>query len=617
MKLKSMKNNSAIGIFSNHIVSRSFSILSKIDRVKIFILIFIQISLSFLDLAGVAIIGMIGALTINGSASREPGNRVSRVLEFLNLENLELSQQVAILGLAAAALLVTKTLLTIYLTRKTMFFLGNRAALITKDLIYRLLNQSLQEIRQRSVQQNVYLITGGVHQITNGIISAVISLSADLILLLVLFSGLFYIDTTVALLTTFIFTGIALALYLLMHKRAKKLGERQASLTVRGIEMIQEILGSFREVVGGRRSYYSESIGKKQHQLARNQAEMAFLPTISKYVLEITIVLGFLVISAVTFNSNDAARSVAILSVFLASSTRIGPAILRIQQVSIAIKSASGAAVPTLDLIEKLSKQEMNKEKVNKFNNMHSNFESKVIVEGVNFTYDENSEPTLTGINLNIKPGDTVALVGRSGSGKTTLADVILGILIPNDGQVRISGLKPTEIYQKYPGAIAYVPQEVFIANGSVRVNVCLGFNIDEISDELIWEVLDIAQLKDVVEKLPQQLDTLIGDRGSKLSGGQRQRLGIARSLITKPELLVLDEATSALDSQTELNLTDSIFNAKGKSTLIIIAHRLSTVKKSDLVVYMDSGKVISSGTFDQVRAQVPDFDSQAKLLGF
>jgi ABC-type multidrug transport system fused ATPase/permease subunit len=377
-------------------------------------------------------------------------------------------------------------------------------------------------------------------------------------------------------------------------------------------------LGSFREaVVGGRRSYYSESIGKKQHQLARNQAEMAFLPTISKYVLEITIVLGFLVISAVTFNSNDAARSVAILSVFLASSTRIGPAILRIQQVSIAIKSASGAAVPTLDLIEKLSKQEMNKEKVNKFNNMHSNFESKVIVEGVNFTYDENSEPTLTGINLNIKPGDTVALVGRSGSGKTTLADVILGILIPNDGQVRISGLKPTEIYQKYPGAIAYVPQEVFIANGSVRVNVCLGFNIDEISDELIWEVLDIAQLKDVVEKLPQQLDTLIGDRGSKLSGGQRQRLGIARSLITKPELLVLDEATSALDSQTELNLTDSIFNAKGKSTLIIIAHRLSTVKKSDLVVYMDSGKVISSGTFDQVRAQVPDFDSQAKLLGF
>ena len=613
-----MKNNPLILIFSNHIVSRSFSILSKTDRVKIFILIFIQTSLSFLDLAGVAIIGMIGAITINGSASREPGNRVSRVLEFLNLENLELSQQVAILGLAAAALLVAKTLLTIYLTRKTMFFLGNRAALITKDLIYRLLNQSLQEIRQRSAQQNVYLITGGVHQITNGIISAVISLSADLVLLLVLFSGLFYIDTTVALLTTFIFTGIALVLYLLMHKRAKKLGERQASLTVRGIEMIQEILSSFREaVVGGRRSYYSESIGKKQHQLARNQAEMAFLPTISKYVLEITIVLGFLVISAVTFSSNDAARSVAILSVFLASSTRIGPAILRIQQVSIAIKSASGAAVPTLDLIEKLSKQEMNKEKVNKFNNMHSNFESKVTVEGVNFTYDENSEPTLTGINLNIEPGDTVALVGRSGSGKTTLADVILGILIPNDGQVRISGLKPTEIYQKHPGAIAYVPQEVFIANGSVRVNVCLGFNVDEISDELIWEVLDIAQLKDVVEKLPQQLDTLIGDRGSKLSGGQRQRLGIARSLITKPELLVLDEATSALDSQTELNLTDSIFNAKGKSTLIIIAHRLSTVKKSDLVVYMDNGKVISSGTFDYVRAHVPDFDSQAKLLGF
>jgi len=613
-----MKNNPVIEIYSNHIVSRSFSILSKIDRIKIIILIFIQISLNFLDLAGVAIIGMIGALTINGSASREPGNRVGRVLEFLNLENLELSEQVAILGFAAAALLITKTLLTIYLTRKTMFFLGNRAALITKNLIYRLLNQSLQEIRRRSVQENVYLITGGVHQITNGIISAVISLSADVILLLVLFSGLFYIDTVVALLTTFIFTGIALTLYLLMHKRAKKLGERQASLTVRGIEMIQEILGSFREaVVGGRRSYYSESIGRKQHQLARNQAEMAFLPTISKYVLEITIILGFLVISAVTFNNNDAARSVAIISVFLASSTRIGPAILRIQQISISIKSAAGAAVPTLDLIEKLSKQQINRDKVNKFNNVHLNFEGTVIVEHVNFTYDENREPTLTGINLNIKPGNTVALVGRSGSGKTTLADVILGILLPSDGEVKISGLKPTQIYQIHPGAIGYVPQEIFIANGSVRVNVCLGFDVDEISDDLIWEALDIAQLREVVEKLPQQLDTLIGDRGSKLSGGQRQRLGIARSLITRPKLLVLDEATSALDSQTELNLTDSIFNSKGKSTLLIIAHRLSTVKKSDLVVYMDNGRVISSGTFEQVRTQVPDFDSQAKLLGF
>lgn len=571
-----------------------------------------------MDLAGVAIIGMIGALTINGSASREPGNRVSRVLESLNLENLELSRQIAILGLVAAVVLIVKTLLTIYITRRTMFFLGNRAALITKDLIYKLLNQSLQEIRQRSIQENIFLITGGVYQITNGIISAVVSLSADIILLIVLFAGLFYVDSLVALITTLIFTGIALLLYLFTHKRAKKLGERQASLTIRGIEMIHEILGSFREsVVGGRRAYYSESIGRKQHQLARNQAELAFLPTISKYVLEITIVLGFLVISAVAFNNNDAARSVAILSVFLASSTRIGPAVLRIQQVSISMKSAAGAAYPTLDLIQKLSKQQINRDKVKKFNNIHSDFEGTVIVKDVNFTYSNNREQTLLGINLNIQPGTTVALVGRSGSGKTTLADVILGILVPNDGVVRISGLEPTEIYQTYPGAMAYVPQEVFIANGSIRVNVCLGFDVNEISDELIWEALDIAQLKDVVEKLPQQLDTLIGDRGSKLSGGQRQRLGIARSLITKPKLLVLDEATSALDSQTELNLTDSIFRAKGKSTQIIIAHRLSTVKKSDLVVYMDNGKIISCGTFDQVRAQVPDFDSQAKLLGF
>jgi len=612
MKFKFSLNN-----FSTNIVIRSLNILAAPDRIKVLFLIIIQITLSFLDLAGVAVIGMIGALTINGSSSRPSGDRVNSVLNFLQINNFELAKQVAILGVIAATLLIGKTISTIYLTRRTMFFLGNRASEITKDLIYKILNQSHQEIQKKSLQENVYIITGGVANITNGIISATISLAADTVLLLIMLIGLIYVDINLAFLTILIFGGIAIILYKATHLRAKNLGTRQMNLSIKSIEMIQEIIGSFREaVIGGRRSFYAHEIGKSQKSLARNQAELAFLPTITKYVLEVTVVIGFLLISAVTFSQNNAARSVAIISVFLAASTRIAPAILRIQQVSISIKSAASSAIPTISLIEALKTKNIVKEAVNKFTSIHKDFVPKISLRNINFTYDGNNKETLKNICLEVKPGEIVALVGKSGSGKTTLVDIITGVLAPNTGESTISDIKSSDVSRKFPGAISYVPQDIFISNGSIRSNICLGFEINEISDEEIWQALDTAQLFDVVNRLPEKLDNLIGDRGSKLSGGQRQRLGIARALITKPQVLILDEATSSLDSQTELDVSESILNLAGDVTVIIIAHRLSTVQKSNTVVYIDNGEIKSFGSFSKVRTEIPDFDLQAKLLG-
>lgn len=598
-------------------IYKSLKLLSKNDRIKVLLLVFIQISLSLFDLAGVAAIGMIGALTINGTSSQQPGDRVSRFLEILQIDNFSLTKQVAVLGIFAATLLVSKTLSTIYLTRRTMFFLGNRAALITQELIYKILNQSLQEIQKRSIQENVYLVSGGVTNITNGIIASLISLVADSFLLVTMLIGLYFVDPLVATLTILIFGGIALMLYLLTQVRAKTLASKQTQLSIRSIEMIHEVIGSFRQaVIGGRRTFYSQEIGKHQSVLARSQAELSFLPTISKYVLEITIVLGFLIISTVTFSQNNAPRSIAIISIFLASSTRIGPAILRIQQVAILIKSSSSAASPTLILIDRLNKQKIIRDKPNQFTRYHNDFLPMVNINNLQFTYEGNSSPTLKDINLEVNPGETLALVGKSGSGKSTLADLIIGVLSPEVGEVKISNLASSKVPNIFPGAIAYVPQDIFIINGSIRSNICLGFNNNEISDDEIWEALSTAQIFDVVDKLPNKLETLIGDRGSKLSGGQRQRLGIARALITKPKLLILDEATSSLDSQTELEISESIFDLGKDVTIIIIAHRLSTVKKSKLVAYLENGRIVSIGTFDQVRKSVPNFDLQARLLG-
>ena len=612
MMIKSLRN-----YVITSVAIRALKVLNTKDRYKVALLAFIQIMLSFLDLAGVAVVGMIGAITINGSASRSPGDRVASILELLQIENFELTKQVSILGVLAATLLIGKTISTIYLTRRTMFFLGHRASRITQELIYKMLNQSFQEMQKRSVQENVYIFTGGVTTITNGIISAFISLVSDLVLLLVMISGLFYVDPKTALLSISLFGLISLVLYRLTHARAEILGKKQISYSIKSIELIHEVIGSFREaLIGGRRSYYSQQIGKSQNSLTRNQAELSFLPTISKYVLEVTVVIGFLVISAVTFSSNSAARSVAVISVFLAASTRMAPAILRIQQVAITIKSAAVAAMPTLNLIEKYGAKNTPKDNINHFKNIHNGFVPSIDIKNVTFTHGENEKPTLENINLEISPGQIIALVGRSGAGKTTFADLIIGVLEPAVGEINISGIKSSEISRFFPGAISYVPQDVFISNGTIRSNICLGFDPFDVPEDCVWEALKMAELAEFVNKLPNKLDAIVGDKGSKLSGGQRQRLGIARALLTKPEIVVLDEATSSLDSQTEQNITESILKLGGKVTVIIIAHRLSTVKNADVVAYLEGGKLKSVGSFDTVRGNVPDFDKQAKLLG-
>jgi ABC-type multidrug transport system fused ATPase/permease subunit len=249
------------------------------------------------------------------------------------------------------------------------------------------------------------------------------------------------------------------------------------------------------------------------------------------------------------------------------------------------------------------------------FNNTHAQFEPIVRVENLNLKY-ESSGFSLKNISLEINKGESVAIVGASGSGKTTLVDIILGLINPDSGSVTISGETPQRAIQKWDGAIAYVPQDVFVINKTVRENLTLGYDSKSVPDNSITFALDTASLNDFVNSLPNGVNTEVGERGASLSGGQRQRLGIARALITDPHLLVLDEATSALDGETELRIAESINKLKGKCTVIMIAHRLSSIRNADKVIYMDGGRILAIGTFAQVRAQVPDFDKQAGIMG-
>ena len=599
-------------------IGRAARLLTPSDRRKVSVVVVIQIILGGLDLLGVALIGVVGALAVSGVQSQKPGNRVSAVLNFIGLDGFDFQTQTALLGLTAGLILVGRTVLSVFFTRKALFFLGRRGAAISANLTSRVLAQSLLAVQQRTSQETLYALTSGVGSITLGLLGSVVTMASDVSLLVVLAIGLVVVDPTVAISSFLFFMLIAVILHRVMSGRAMRLGTKQSELSIQSNEKIVEVLSSYREsLVRNRRSYYAQQIGKIRFDLANVNAELAFMPNVSKYILETTVVLGALLLSAAQFLLQDAGHAVGTLAIFLAAGTRIAPAILRVQQGLLLIRASAGSALPTLDLAESLANIKASEVKESEtLETEHEGFSGSIDIRDATFTYPGKSEPAISNVSLRVNPGSFVAFVGPSGAGKTTIVDILLGILPPQSGSVQISDVDPMSAITKWPGAIAYVPQDVAIASGSFRENIALGFPIELASDEAVLTPLQVAHLDDFVLSTPHGLDTEVGERGAKVSGGQRQRLGIARALFTKPKLLVLDEATSALDAETESNVSLAISSLRGNTTVVMIAHRLATVRNADLVVYLDQGQALAQGTFDEVRAAVPDFDRQAQLLG-
>lgn len=591
--------------------------MSLKDRRKIILVTILQIFINLLDLVGVAVVGVLGALTITGIRSQQPGTRVSALLSTLQLEGIEFQKQVAILGGLAMFALIIRTVLSIYFTKRTLRFLANRSALISGDLVSKLLSRPLLEIQTRSTQENLYAVTTGVSIITVGVIGSLVMSVADVSLLVIMIAALFVVDPTVSVTTTLLFGAIGFGLYRFMHVRVASIGATQMDLSIKGNDSILDALNSYRElVVSNRRGAAAQKILKQRLALANLTADLQFMPTLSKYLIESTVVLAAVIISAIQFLLQDSTRAIATLAVFLAAGSRIAPAVLRLQQNSLQIRNSLAASSSTLEILEEYKNLKTLDVNNSRTNQQYSGFRPSVSVRNVNFSYPGTTTEVLKNINLEVSPGDFVAITGISGSGKSTLVDLILGVMEPKSGEIKISGTSPLDAFKEWPGAVGYVPQDVYLIQGTVRDNFEIGLNESQNQDDGYIKALIDAKMEFIFSSPNLGLDTLVGENGTKLSGGQRQRLGIARALTTSPQLLVLDEATSSLDSETESELTESIQALKGSSTIIMIAHRLSTVRQADKVVYLNEGRIQAIGTFEEVRSLVPNFDNQAKLMG-
>lgn len=610
-------------------IRASLGLLSQRERRRLALITGAQMSTAFLDLFGVLLIGLVTALSLSTMSSAPLPVIVESAIETLGLTQKDPVTSALTLATIAGMLLILKSVLNMLLTRRTLKFLANKQAAVSGRLAAGLLSRHLLRVQQQSSQQTVYTLTQGVAFATVGILGQASIALAEISLLVVLGVGVLAISPLVTVFTIVFFVIITFAMQRALAAQAGRRGLLAASLTVQSVETVQEALRTYREaVVSQRRGLYVQRFQKLCQQTASNNARMAFVALVPKYVLEIAMVCGAGVLAVSQLLTKDLSAAVAIIAVFLAAGSRIVPAILRIQGASLAIRNAAGQAQPTYNLARELNLEEANSVSAESLGSIdpaaiqahlqrgHQEFDGSIAISSVDVSYPGTGAPALAAVSLNVPAGSSLAIVGPTGAGKSTLADLILGVLIPDSGVTLIGGFTPAEAIKNSPGAVGYVPQDVAMVNGTVRENVALGFPVEIIDDEWVWDALKRAHLGKFLRDSREGIDTLIGEHGIKLSGGQRQRLGIARALYTRPKLLVLDEATSALDAETEKAIAQTLKELEGAVTTVTIAHRLATIRHCDLVVYLEAGRVQAQGSFNEVRAVAPQFDRQAQLLG-
>lgn len=599
-------------------VSAINTLLSRKDKFRIQLIILAQTFLSFMDLLGVVAFGLMAVATLSGDSIESSNSLLGSIFQKLALDEYP-SEDVAIfLAFVGCTIFISRTLISVYLTKRILLYLSNRGADITSGLLVKLLTKPVVQIQKRGMQETIFSLTTGVEYLTLHVLGTLMILVSDISLLLILISGLLVIDFQTALATVLYLGLTGLFLYSAVHKRAQRFGERATEGSIKSNSKISEIFLSLREIqVRNRVNFYAKEIKYERLQLAKSTSILAYLPYVSKYVIETAVIVGVLFVGILQYFFGTQENGIGTVAVFLAAGTRIAPAVLRVQQGLLHIKSHAAKSLPTLELITEVNDQSTQGERIENYSFDYIGFVPSVELSNVSFTYQGSQEATLKNITLEIKPNSSVAIVGKSGAGKSTLVDLILGILEPNSGVVSMSNFSPKECIEKWPGAIAYMPQQVSIFNRTIRENIAVGYPKELATVERINKLLADSFLLEFVESLEAKAETQAGENGSQISGGQRQRLSLARSLFTSPKLLVLDEATSALDVETESEISAMLNELKSSCTVVLIAHRLNTIKRCDTVVYLDNGRIIAQGTFQEVRTLVPEFDRQISLEDF
>ncbi|MCI6920197.1 MAG: ABC transporter ATP-binding protein/permease [Lachnospiraceae bacterium] len=566
-----------------------FTKKEKIRLAGVFLLILIG---SFMELLGVSVfLPFIQVLMEPEMVQSEVSLR--RIYEMFHFQSTD-QFLIALGGMICIVYILKNSYLIMMQNAMLKFSYKTRMQLATKLLSTYMaepytfhLNRNISEL-QRSLQYD----TGQFMQLIN----ASLQVLAEIAVVMCLGVYLFYTSPTISIVILGLVVICVGFFTLLSRKYSRRIGKQNEAYNAQLYQWINQSLGGIKEVkVLNRESFFVDSYKDVYKKLIKGAKNNEMLATIPKYILETVCIVGMIiaVIVKLLWGRRDLTAFVVQMSAFAVASFRLLPSVGKINAYVNSImycRPALDLIYDDLKAIEDFVPEEQEEIK-HKVETWH--LKEKIELQNISYTYDDADKEVLSNIELTIHKGETIALIGSSGAGKTTLADVFLGLLIPQKGHILVDGKNIYDHMDSWHHMLGYIPQSIYLSDDTIRNNVAFGIRDEDIDDAAVEEALKKAQLYDFVQTLDKGMNTFVGDRGVRLSGGQRQRIGIARALYFDPEILVLDEATSALDNETETAVMEAIESLKGLKTMVIIAHRLTTIRNADKIYEVTEGQAV------------------------
>ena len=600
------------------VARKSLSLLTPRQRVGYVLLLSMRILTNLLDVAGVAAIGVLAAAGAGGFL----GEPDSAFLGF-TIQLGSPSSLLQVMGFVAG-IFVAKAILSILMLRALVLFLARIEVAAANQIAAHLFSSGLGQMRKYSKSEFQWAVTLSTSVTFSGILGSVGVLFTETGLLVLMVVFFFFVDPAAAIGITLYFLFVILVFQLAINKSLKRAGTRLATGSVGVTQAALDLFDGFKEVsVLQKQPFYLSRFADARWTQAAGDATIRFLSATPRFFVETALVLGALGFVAWQLLRGELEDGLVAAGVFLTGGVRIMAALLPLQNSFAALKSqAEQARLGQEILLDAKTFRDalplgVEVDEVEKKKVLDGRSGLAVSFERVSFTHAGNETPTIDDLSISIRPGGYIALVGPSGAGKTTIADLMLGLYEPGSGAVLVEGIPAHILRKSIPGLLSYVPQRPGLVSGTLAENVALGVPSDSIDRLRVEAVLTQAQLGEFISTLPQGIDTLLGKHADSLSGGQIQRLGLARALYTSPRLIILDEATSALDAGAEASISSTILQLAEATTVVVIAHRLSTVQRAERVFVIDGGKLAGSGTFAELRKSVPMIQEYVRLMSF
>lgn len=593
-------------------LSRFLYVLAA-SRKKLLILVVSAIVAAFFEAMGIGMVGPFIALVTNPQWTEQ----YPWVLDILNTIGLggmvqKSPQQVLMLfGLAVVAVTYLKSFLSFSVQRYIFqFSYGQRSKLFSR-LLYTYSRAPYTFHLTRNSSELIQKMVNETEQFTTTVVTPQLFIISNACVILAIVILLLIVNSLAMLVVTGMF-GVAFLLLRHFKSRIAQWGRDKTESFEASIRIINHALGGIKEMrVIGCESYFEQQANQQTQRYANSTASFIAFNSLPRYALEafmVTFLVAFTFIY-LRMNSGNAASLSSVLGIFALASVRMLPALITlvgsISNVRYA-KYSLDNMYRDLKELEQILPPDTTAEQQDGLDRLNGQlrtlpFQQQIKIDKITYRYNNSETPSLDRVSLTLKRGESIGIIGRSGAGKTTVIDVILGLLTPNSGDIQVDGQSVYNDLRAWQNMIGYVPQSIFLIDDTLERNIAFGVPDHLIDHQRLQKAIEIAQLEELVERLPNGIDTVLGERGTRLSGGQRQRVGIARVIYHDRDILVLDEATSALDNATELLVSDAVKTLGSHKTLIIIAHRLSTIEHCDRIYMMERGRVVKSGTYDEV----------------